>query len=113
MNLMSLAIAAGVGLALQLAIVAAAHRSELVRTYLLAAGGATLSLATGIVYGKLGGDPWAVSLAGGAAAGAACALVGTLVAIALKDASVRVLAFAVLASAATGALGAAMGRLLA
>ena len=112
MNLQALFVAGGVGLLLQLAMVWAGHRNAFVRNYLFALGGMTISLSAGLIYGHVAGEPWGPSLVGGALAGGGCALAGILVSFVLKDVPVAVLAFGTLASAATGALGAVLGRLL-
>lgn len=113
MNPTAFLIAFGVGLAFQGGMVWAGRRNEFVRVGLLPVGGVTLSLAAGLIYGRLCGLSVIPALLGGAAAGALGALVAFAVSVRFKDVSAPVLGIVVAASLATGALGAAVGRVFA
>jgi hypothetical protein len=70
-----------------------------------------ISLLAGFLYAKLTETRWRDSLVGGVLAGGACALLGIAVSVLLKDVPVPVLGFGTAASAMTGVVGSALGRL--
>lgn len=108
----TLLIATAAGLAAQIAMVVAGHYVPVIKTHGFAIGGMLISLAAGLAYAKLAGGGWTPSLTGGLAAGGLCALIGIAVSVVLKDTPPAVLAFGTLGSAAAGALGGAIGKLL-
>jgi hypothetical protein len=112
MNANALLIAAGVGLALQLAMVVAGHFVAFVKNNLFAVGGMLISLGAGIVYGGLAAEAWGPNLIGGLVAGGACAFLGIAVSVALKDVPATVLAFGTLGSAMAGLIGGGIGKWL-
>lgn len=112
MNAKTLLIATGIGLALQLAMVIAGHYVPFIKNNLFAVGGMGISLAAGVIYGKLAAEAWGPSLIGGLVAGGVCALLGIGVSVALKDVPTPVLAFGTLGSAVAGMIGGAVGRWL-
>ena len=107
----ALLIAFGVGLALQLAMVIVGHFVPMVKNSGFAIGGMAISLLAGFLYAKLTETGWGDSLVGGALSGGACALLGIAVSVLLKDVPVPVLGFGTAASAVTGLVGSALGRL--
>jgi len=111
MNRNALLIAIGIGLVLQLAMVVAGHYVEVVRNQGFAIGGMAISLVAGLIYAKQAPGTWALSCGGGALAGGLCALLGIAVSVALKDVPPLILVMGTLASAVTGAIGGAIGRL--
>lgn len=113
MNLLALLVATAVALALQGGMVWAAHRHQFVREHLLATTAATLSLGAGLIDGKLGGQGWAMTLLGGALAGGLSTGLAFTVSFLLKDLPATVLALGTAAAMVAGAVGSAMGRLLA
>jgi hypothetical protein len=111
MKARALLIAFGVGLALQLAMVIIGHFVPVVKNSGFAIGGMAISLLAGFLYAKLTETGWGDSLVGGILAGGACALLGIAVSVFLKDVPVQVLGFGTVASAITGLVGSALGRL--
>ena len=97
----------------QLAMVIAGHYVPVIKNNVFALGGMAISLAAGLAYARLAGGGWAPSLTGGAAVGGVCALIGIGVSLALKDVPPMVLALGTFSSAVTGAIGGAIGKLLA
>ena len=112
MDRQALAIAAVTGAAAQLILVLVGHFVAFVADNLFAVGGLAISLAAGLIYVRRAPDAER-PLLGGAAAGAICAFVGILVSILLGDVAAIILILGVLASAAAGAGGAALGEVLA
>lgn len=112
MNIRALLIAAGIGLALQLAMVIGGHYWPFIKNNLFAVGGMAISLAAGAIYGRMAAEAWGPSLIGGLVAGAVCALLGIGVSVALKDVPAPVLAFGTMGSAVAGLIGGALGKWL-
>ena len=101
------------GLALQLAMVIAGHYVAFVRDNVFAIGGLLISLLAAVAFARMARAAWPPSLIGGLVAGAACALVGIAVSVALKDVPAQILLFGTLGSAVTGLIGGAVGKMLA
>ncbi len=101
------------GLAAQLAMVVAGHYVPLIRDNVFAVGGMAISLAAGLAYSKSAATGWGASVAMAAIIGGVCALLGIGVSAALGDVPLFVLAVGTLSSTATGAIGGAVGKLLA
>ena len=107
--------AAAVGTVLQVIMVVAGHTNPSVAS-LFAVGGMGLSLLAGVLYTVLvRGQPAPMGslLAGGALAGGVCALLGILVSHLLGDVPASLLVLGTVSSVVTGAVGAALGRLIA
>ena len=113
MNFKLILITAGVATLVQLAMVIAGHYAPFIKTHVFALGGMAISLVAGLVYAKLAADGWGPSLMGGALVGGACAVIGIGLSLALKDVPPMILAVGTLSSAVTGAIGGAIGKLLA
>ena len=113
MDLRTLLIATGVGLAAQLAMVIAGHWSVFIKDNVFAIGGMLISLAAGVLFAKLAGVGWAPSLIGGLIAGGVCALLGIGVSVGLRDTLPMILLIGTSGSAVAGLVGGAIGKLLA
>jgi hypothetical protein len=111
MNTKALLVAAGVGTALQLAMVLSGHQVAAIQTVFMW-GGLLISALAGAIYARSAGGGFGRDLIGGAVAGGACAFLGILVSLLLGDVPAPVLAFGTVGSAVTGAIGAALGRLV-
>jgi hypothetical protein len=113
MNNRALYVAVAVGSALQLAMVVSGHFNSAIAG-LFAVGGMSISLLAGVAYALLnrGGTLGALA-AGGAVAGGVCALLGIFVSYLMGDVPASLLALGTLSSAVTGAIGGAVGKLLA
>jgi hypothetical protein len=102
-----------VGTVLQLAMVSSGHYSPAVAN-LFAVLGMTISLVAGLLVALWGRYPTAGAAAvGGLLAGGICALIGIIVSYALGDVPALVIVFGTLGSAVTGAIGGAVGRVVA
>ncbi len=113
MNTRALYLAIVIGSVLQIAMVVSGHFNSSIAG-LFAAGGMTISLLAGIAYAVLAhGGPLGSLAVGGAAAGGACALIGIFLSYLMGDVPVSLLALGTLSSAVTGAIGGAIGKLLA
>jgi len=100
------------GSILQIGMVLAGHSSASI-AQLFAPGGMGISLIAGFAYAWLARTPSASSAAaGGAIAGAGCALIGIFISFLLGDVSASVLAFGTASSALTGAIGGWVGQML-
>ncbi len=100
-----------IGTVLQLGLAVSGHYDARVAS-LFAVGGMFLSLLAGFIFGRLSAATRrAIAIAGGAVAGAVCALVGILESYALKDVPAWVIAFGPASSAVTGAIGGFLGRI--
>jgi hypothetical protein len=106
MNKNSLIFAILVGLVLQLVMVVSGHYAAAVREN-FAIGGMFLSLVAGFVYARKAVGGWSDSLVGGA-----CALLGIAVSVVLKDVPAMILVMGTAASAVTGLIGGAIGKLI-
>jgi len=109
----ALVIATLLGTVAQAVMVLAGHRNPAIAN-LFAVGGMTLSLLAGLVYAWLARPKPAVSIAaqGGALAGGLCGLLGIALSFFLGDVAAMLLLVGTLSSAATGAIGGLVGRLL-
>lgn len=109
----ALLIATIVGTILQVAMVVAGHTDKSIAA-LFAVGGMGISLIAGLIYGWLArGVPMSSAIVGGLAAGAICAFIGILVSHLLGDVPATLLALGTVSSAVTGAIGGAIGRVIA
>ena len=113
MNMQTLLVATGAGLAAQLAMVIAGHYVAFIKDNVFAIGGMLISLLAGVLFAKLAHAGWAPSLIGGLVAGAVCALLGIAVSVGLKDTAVMILLVGTCGSAVAGLIGGAAGKLLA
>jgi hypothetical protein len=103
--------AALIGAVLQLAMAVMGHYDPRVAS-LFAVMGMFLSLVAGFLFGRWSGAlRRGGSAAGGAVAGAACALIGILESFYLGDVPRWVIAFGTVSSAVTGAIGGFLGKL--
>jgi hypothetical protein len=81
---------------------------------LFAVLGMTISLVAGLLFALWARQPTLGSSAlGGLIAGGVCALIGIIVSYALGDVPPMIIAFGTLSSAVTGAIGGAVGHLVA
>jgi hypothetical protein len=102
-----------VGTALQLAMVITGHYTKSVAN-LFAVLGMTISLVAGLLYALWSKQPsLGADALGGLFAGGICALIGIVVSYALRDVQAVIIVFGTLSSAVTGAIGAAVGHLIA
>jgi hypothetical protein len=109
----ALLIATAIGTILQVAMVVAGHTNKSIAA-LFAVGGMGISLIAGLLYAWLArGAPMSGAIVGGLAAGAICAFIGILVSHLLGDVPATLLALGTLSSAVTGAIGGAIGRVVA
>jgi hypothetical protein len=100
-----------IGTVLQLGLAVSGHYDARVAS-LFAAGGMFLSLLAGFLFGRWSGTLGRTgAIAGGAFAGAVCALLGVLESYSLKDVPAWVVAFGPVSSAVTGAIGGYLGKL--
>lgn len=113
MNKDSLIIATAIGLILQLVMVVAGHYVPMIRDKGFAIGGMFFSLVAGVVYARLAQAGWAGACGGGAIAGGVCAILAIAVSVILKDVPPQILIIGTVASAVTGLVGGALGKLLA
>ena len=112
LNARALGLATVVGTILQVAMVLLGHTAPAVAS-LFAVGGMGISLLAGLAYAYWARESRASSAAaGGAIAGAACALIGIFVSYLLGDVPASLLALGTISSAVTGAVGGVVGRLL-
>ena len=113
MNTRGLVLATLLGTILQVAMVVAGHSNSSIAA-LFAVGGMGFSLLAGAAYPFFArGVSMGAAAAGGAIAGALCALIGIGISYALGDVPASLLALGTLSSAVTGAIGGALGRLVA
>jgi len=112
MNKDSFIIATAIGLALQLAMVVIGHYIPAIREKGFAVGGMLFSLVAGFLYARMTHTGWGGALGGGALAGGACAILGIAVSAALGDVPPMILAMGTAASAVTGLIGGAVGKLI-
>jgi hypothetical protein len=102
-----------IGTALQLAMVIGGHYNKSVAN-LFAVLGMTISIVAGLLFALWARQPTLGSAAlGGLIAGGLCALIGIIVSYALGDVPPAIIAFGTLSSAVTGAIGGAVGYLIA
>lgn len=106
-------VAIALGLGAQLAMVIAGHYVPFIKDNVFAVGGMAISLAAGLAYSKSTASGWGASVAMAAIIGGVCALLGIGVSAALGDVPLFVLAVGTLSSTVTGAIGGAVGKLLA
>ena len=111
MNKDSLVTATAIGLALQLAMVVAGHYVSSIKDG-FAIGGMLISLVAGLLYARKALGSWSDALIGGAIAGGVCALIGIAVSFLLNDVLAMILVMGTLASAVTGLVGGAIGKLI-
>ncbi len=103
--------ATGIGTVLQLLMVLAGHASPDIARF-FPEGGMAISLAAGVLYTVIGVEAITMeNVAGGAIAGGACALLGTVVSRALGDVPLSVLMIGTVSGVITGAAGGWIGRL--
>jgi hypothetical protein len=101
------------GTALQLAMVISGHYNTGIAN-LFAVGGMTISLVAGLLFALWAKRPTVGSSAwGGLLAGGICALLGILVSYFLGDVTAMIIAFGTLSSAVAGAIGGAVGHVVA
>jgi hypothetical protein len=113
MNARAIVLATAVGSVLQLGMVVLGHFNSSVAG-LFAVGGMAISLLAGVSYAAFArSGSFGSSAAGGAIAGAACALIGILASYVMGDVPASLLLLGSLSSAVTGALGGAVGRFFA
>jgi hypothetical protein len=102
-----------VGTALQLAMVIAGHYDKGIAN-LFAVLGMTISLVAGLLYALWSKQPSiSADALGGLVAGGICALIGIVVSYLLRDVQAVIIVFGTLSSAVTGAIGGAVGHLIA
>ncbi len=102
-----------IGTVLQVAMVIAGHYLPVLRDPGFAIGGMGLSALAGWLYARAAPrGNWAPALGGGAIAGGVCALIGIAVSVLFGDVPASLLALGTVGSAATGAGGAVLARLL-
>ncbi len=112
MNKDSLLIATAIGLVLQLAMVVIGHYVPAIREKGFAIGGMFFSLIAGLAYARMAHAGWGGALGGGALAGGLCAILGIAVSAALGDVPPVILVMGTAASAVTGLVGGAVGKLI-
>jgi hypothetical protein len=113
MNTKALLTATIIGLVLQLIMVGGGHFApKATQAWLFPVGGMGFSLIAGLVFAYLAAAAWGASLLGGAVAGGVCALLGIAVSVLLKDVPPSLLLLGTVSSVVTGAIGAAIGKLL-
>jgi hypothetical protein len=101
------------GTALQLLMVMVGHVYRPVMK-LYAPGGMAISLAAGAAYAMLASSPQlGQALAGGLVAGGACAFVGIVASVLMKDVPVSLIGLGTASSVVTGLLGGGLGHVLA
>lgn len=103
--------ATAIGTVLQLIMVGVGHFVPSVAA-LFAPIGILISLVAGILYARAARGSWSDCTLGGVIAGAVCALLGIAVSCLLGDVPPAILAIGTLSSAAGGAIGGAIGKLL-
>lgn len=103
--------AGAIGSALQLVMVVTGHQVQPVQDW-YGPGGMTLSLIAGVIYARMSGGGWSDVMVGGLVAGGACAFVGIGVSYLLGDVPGTLLLLGTAASAAAGAVGGVIGRLV-
>lgn len=113
MNRKALINATVIGLVLQLAMVLSGHWVEYVKLNLFAGLGTFISLVAGVLYARAAAGGWGPSLLGGAVAGGVCAFLGIAVSAALGDVEPMILALGTFGSTVAGAIGGAIGKLIA
>lgn len=111
MNRKALINATVIGTVLQLIMVLAGHWVPAVAN-LFAIVGILISLVAGLIYARTAKGSWSDGTLGGVIAGALCALIGIAVSCLLGDVPPAILAIGTLSSAAGGAIGGAIGKLL-
>ena len=105
--------AIGIGTVLQIAMVFAGHFFPVLRDPGFAIGGMGLSAIAGWIFARATPrSTWGPALGGGAIAGGVSALIGITVSVLFGDVPASLLALGTTASAATGAGGAVLARLL-
>jgi hypothetical protein len=107
----SLIVAITAGLILQLAMVIAGHYLPPIKDKGFAFGGMLISLLAGWLYVRLTHGGWLDACIGGAIAGGVCAVLAITVSVWLKDVPNQILLIGTTASAVTGLLGGAIGKL--
>lgn len=113
MNRKALINATVVGTVLQLAMIVAGHFIPFVRDNVFMLGGLAISLVAGLLYARAARGNWIDSLLGGLIAGGVCALIGIAASVAWGDTAQEILLLGTVSSAVTGALGGAVGKVLA
>jgi hypothetical protein len=102
-----------VGTTLQLAMVITGHYNKGIAN-LFAVLGMTISLIAGLLYALWAKQPsLGADALGGLLAGGICALIGIIVSYALRDVQAVIILFGTLSSAITGAIGGAVGHVIA
>lgn len=113
MNRKALINATVVGTVLQLAMIVAGHFIPFVKDNVFMLGGLALSLVAGLLYARAAKGSWGDCLIGGLIAGGVCALIGIAASVAWGDTAQNILLLGSVSSAVTGAIGGAVGKLLA
>jgi hypothetical protein len=112
-NARGIVLASLLGTVLQVAMVVAGHSNSAIAN-LFAVGGMGFSLLAGAAYPFFArGASLGAAAGGGAIAGALCALIGIGISYAMGDVPASLLALGTLSSAVTGAIGGAIGRIVA
>lgn len=104
--------ATGIGTALQVLMVVAGHFVPALQDPGFAIGGMGLSAVAGWLYARAAAGGWGQALGGGAVAGGVSALLGIAVSVLLGDVPASLLGLGTVGSAATGAGGAVLARLM-
>jgi len=107
----ALILATTIGLILQFVMVVGGHYSAPVKAS-FAVGGMLFSLVAGLLYVRLAPGGWAGACLGGAIAGGLCAIIAIAVSVSLKDVPAQILWLGTSASAVTGVIGGAIGKLI-
>ena len=106
-------IAVVIGIAAQLAMIAAGHFVPVIKDKGFMVGGLLISLIAGLLYARLSAAPrWPTALLDGGLAGGVCALIGIGASVALGDTEPVILVVGTLSSIVTGIVGGAIGKLL-
>ena len=102
-----------IGTVLQVIMVVAGHYLPALRDPGFAIGGMALSALAGWLFARATpGSTWGPALGGGAIAGGVSAIIGIAVSVLFGDVPASLLALGTVASAATGAGGAVLARIL-
>ena len=112
MKVRTLVIATLVGIGLQVALVGIGHVVRILRDPGYAIGSMAFSAVAGWLYARMSAGNWGDTLIAGAVAGGVCAAVGIAVSASLGDVPFSLLMFGTTTSIVTGAIGAAVGKLL-
>jgi len=112
MNRKALINATVIGTLLQLIMITAGHFVPAVAAQ-FAIVGMLISLVAGLLYARAAKGGWGDSLIGGLIAGGVCALIGIAASVLWGDTAQNILLIGTAGSAVAGAVGGAVGKLLA